>query len=472
MFRKAYFGLALLAALIASVMAEEVVTVTDASFASTIADNEFVLMEFYAPWCGHCKQLAPEYEKAAAQLKKDDATAKVVLGKLDATAETKSGEQFGIQGFPTLKWFVNGQVSEYSGGRTADAIVAWIKKKTGPATTKLTSVEDLEKFKSGAEVVAVLVAGEESKAFESAAQASETPFAVAINPSAELKKALEVDSLNQLVVFKNFDEKRASQAVELAELTAEKVTEFVSGHLLPLVVAFSQETAQKIFGGAVKQHFILFTDKSKTEEHEAVKAEAQPVAVESRGKYLFVTVDKTDDRVLDFFGITEADLPTARVVQLSETGMKKFKLIGDKVSTAAIRETIEKHSAGGLPADLKSEAVPEDNTGDVMVLVGKNFNEVVKNSGKDVFVEFYAPWCGHCKQLAPKWEELGKWAKDKNVIVAKFDATANDVETVQISGFPTLKLFKAGSDEIVDYDDARELESMIAFLEKNGAKSP
>jgi hypothetical protein len=69
--------------------------------------------------------------------------------------------------------------------------------------------------------------------------------------------------------------------------------------------------------------------------------------------------------------------------------------------------------------------------------------------------------------LAPKWEELGKWAKDKNVIIAKMDATANDVEAVQISGFPTLKLFKANSDDIVDYDDARELENMKAFLEKN-----
>jgi len=49
------------------------------------------------------------------------------------------------------------------------------------------------------------------------------------------------------------------------------------------------------------------------------------------------------------------------------------------------------------------------------------------------------------------------------------DATANDVDAVSVQGFPTLKLFKADSDEIVDYDDARELENMIAFLEKNAA---
>jgi protein disulfide-isomerase A1 len=449
---------------------ENVVTVTDATFKSTIADNQFVLMEFYAPWCGHCKSLAPEYEKAATQLKGDESTAKVVLGKLDATAETKSAEEFQVQGFPTLKWFVNGVPLEYTGGRTADTIVSWIKKKTGPATAKISSVEDLDKLKASADVVVILVAKEESKAFESAAQTQELPFAVAVNPSADLLKALGVTGEpGQVIVFKKFDEGRAEMAAK-SDLTSEQVVTFVSGHSLPLIVPFSQETAQKIFGGTVKQHFILFTDKSKEAEHNEAKAQAQPIAEEMRGKYLFVTVDKSDERVLEFFGITEKDLPTARVVQLMENGMKKFKMTGDKVETATIKDTCEKHSAGKLAADLKSEAVPEDNDGDVKVLVGKNFNDIVKQPGKDVFVEFYAPWCGHCKTLAPKWEELGKWAKTKpNMVIAKMDATANDVDIVQVSGFPTLKLFKADSDEIVDYDDARELENMIAFLEKNAA---
>ena len=42
------------------------------------------------------------------------------------------------------------------------------------------------------------------------------------------------------------------------------------------------------------------------------------------------------------------------------------------------------------------------------MVVGKNFNEVVNDDTKDVLVEFYAPWCGHCKNLAPKYEELGE----------------------------------------------------------------
>jgi len=465
--RSLFLASGLVASMLSAATAEDVVTITDASLASAIADNQFVLMEFYAPWCGHCKSLAPEYEKAATQLKNDEQTSKVVLGKVDATVETKAAEKFQIQGFPTLKWFVNGVATEYGGGRTADAIVSWIKKKTGPATTKINSVADLDKFKADPNVVVVLVAGEENKAFESAAQTQEIPFGVVINPSADLKKALGVDSLNQIVVFKKFDDKRAAKSVNPADLTSEEVVEFVSGHMLPLIVPFSQETAQKIFGGSIKQHFILFTDKTNTAQHDDVLAKAQSVAEEQRGKYLFVTVDKADERVLEFFGITAKDLPTGRVVQLMESGMKKFRLTGD-VTTENIRNTVEKHAKGELSMDLKSEPVPEKNDGDVKVLVGKNFNDIVKQPGKDVFIEFYAPWCGHCKSLAPKWEDLGKWAKNKpNLVIAKMDATANDVDVVQISGFPTLKLFKADSEEIVDYDDARELDNMIAFLEKN-----
>ena len=70
--------------------------------------------------------------------------------------------------------------------------------------------------------------------------------------------------------------------------------------------------------------------------------------------------------------------------------------------------------------------------GPLKVAVGKNFDEVVNDPERDVLIEFYAPWCGHCKSLAPKYEELAEKLKDEpGVTIAKMDATANDVPSVR-----------------------------------------
>ena len=65
------------------------------------------------------------------------------------------------------------------------------------------------------------------------------------------------------------------------------------------------------------------------------------------------------------------------------------------------------------------------------------------------------------------WEELASHFKaTTKLIVAKIDSTANELERVQVSGFPTLKFFPADSERIVDYDGARELDELVAFVDE------
>lgn len=107
-----------------------VLVLTDSSFDEALQKYEYILVKFYAPWCGHCKRLAPEFAKAADTLKEKGS--KTALGNLDATVEKTTAGKFSIRGYPTLILFKNGQELErYSGARTADAIATYMMEKSG-----------------------------------------------------------------------------------------------------------------------------------------------------------------------------------------------------------------------------------------------------------------------------------------------------------------------------------------------------
>jgi len=108
------------------------------------------------------------------------------------------------------------------------------------------------------------------------------------------------------------------------------------------------------------------------------------------------------------------------------------------------------------------------------VVVAKQFNEIVNDATKDVLIEFYAPWCGHCKSLAPKYEELAEKLEDESdIVIAKMDATTNDVpKQFDVKGFPTIYFVPKGSKSSPKrYEGPREVDDFIKYLAKE-ATSP
>ncbi|KAJ3032669.1 hypothetical protein HDV00_007284 [Rhizophlyctis rosea] len=112
----------------------------------------------------------------------------------------------------------------------------------------------------------------------------------------------------------------------------------------------------------------------------------------------------------------------------------------------------------------------------VEVLTADSFDAVVKDKTKNVLVEFYAPWCGHCKSLAPKYEQVAKdFANEKNVVIANLDATAHKeiADRFNVAGYPTIKFFPAGGDikNPEEYSGGREEADFVKFInEKVGTQ--
>ncbi|XP_078039677.1 protein disulfide-isomerase A6 homolog CaBP1 [Augochlora pura] len=129
---------------------KDVIELTDENFDDVVMNSEDMwLVEFYAPWCGHCKNLAPIWESAATELK-----GKVKLGAIDATVNKLKAIQYEIKGYPTIKYFAPGKksfdsVQEYDGGRTSFDIVSWATEKLAenvpaPEVTQIINKEALE----------------------------------------------------------------------------------------------------------------------------------------------------------------------------------------------------------------------------------------------------------------------------------------------------------------------------------------
>ncbi|XP_023548944.1 probable protein disulfide-isomerase A6 isoform X2 [Cucurbita pepo subsp. pepo] len=244
-----WFAFAALALFLSSAVADDVVVLTEENFEDEVGQDRGALVEFYAPWCGHCKKLAPDYEKLGSSFKKAKS---VLIGKVDCDEHKGVCSKYGVSGYPTIQWFPKGSLEpqKYEGPRTAEALA-----------------------------------------------------------------------------------------------------EFVN-------------------------------------------------------------------------------------------------------------------SLGGT--NVKISSIPSI----VVVLSPDNFNEIVLDSSKDVLVEFYAPWCGHCKNLAPIYEKVAAAFKLENdVVIANLDADKYKdlAEKYGISGFPTLKFFPKGNKDGEDYDGGRDVGDFVNFInEKTG----
>lgn len=451
-----------------SVADPDVAVLSSSNFSAFLTANHFVMVEFYAPWCGHCQALAPEYAAAATELK----AVGVPLAKVDATDDPELAQQYGVEGYPTIFFFVDGKPKPYSHHRTRDTIVTWVKKKVGPNVVEVTSTGDAETvLETGNTVVVAFfdkLEGHEVQEFAAAARQEDDVLFY----QTEREDVAEVFNIKKgtkapvLVLLKN-----ASEKFVLYDGLFEKdaLSGFFLANKLPLVSTFSRDTATEIFESSINKQLLLF---ASPEDFGKILPTYEEAAKAFKGKIIFVHVDSSTEEVgkpiMEFFGVN-AEKPTIIAFTVSEEHSRKF-LLEDEMTVDKIKDFATNFIDGKLKEFYKSESVPETNDGDVKIVVGNNFNQIVLDESKDVLLEIYAPWCGHCQALEPIYEKLAKALRSiDSLVIAKMDGTANEHERVQVDGYPTLFFFPAGNKSFdpISVDTDRSITGLYQFLKNN-----
>ncbi|KAI9680252.1 MAG: protein disulfide-isomerase precursor [Bathelium mastoideum] len=460
-FRNAALGLLGAAALAA---ASDVHELKQDSFPDFIKENDLVLAEFFAPWCGHCKALAPEYEEAATTLKEKG----IPLAKVDCTAESELCSEYGVEGYPTLKVFRGSDnITPYTGQRKAQAIISFMTKQSMPAVSLLNQ-DTIEDFKTSDKVVVVAYFDATDKksndTFTKVADSLRDSFLFGATSDSELA---EKEGAKQpgIVLYKTFDEGKNTFQDEFSEESIEK---FIGTASIPLIGEVGPETYAGYMAAGIPLAYIF---AETPEDRESLATALKPVAEKHKGAVNFATIDaKSFGQHASNLNLEVGKWPAFAIQETVKN--QKFPLLPQdgKLDEKSVGSFVDDFVAGKVEPSIKSEPIPEKQEGPVTVVVAKNYQEIVLDEEKDVLIEFYAPWCGHCKALAPKYEELAQLyaAQSSHVTIAKVDATANDVPD-EIAGFPTIKLYPAGGkSEPVSYSGARTVEDLAAFVKEQG----
>lgn len=443
---------------------DEVLQFNDADFDGKVASYDTILVMFYAPWCGHCKRLKPEFEKAAPILKANDPP--VMLAKVDCTDDGKDAcGRFDVKGYPTLKIFKGGELSsDYNGPRDASGIVKFMRSQVGPASKELTTVEVAEAFLASQEVGVVFFGGESKlkDAFMKTADKLRESVRFAHSLTAAVNEKFGKDDVVVLYRPKHLSNKFEPDSVTY-EGSADKVEieSFIKKNFHGIAGHRTPDTAQDFRPPLVVAYYNVDYVKN-TKGTNYWRNRVLKVAIKFSDDFKFAVANKDDfQHELNEYGIDFAagDKP---VICARDAKSQKY-VMSEEFSMETFEAFLTKLKAGEIEPYLKSEPIP-DQDGPVKIAVGKNFDELVTYNENDVLIEFYAPWCGHCKKLAPVYDELGEKMAGENVDIIKMDATANDVpSSFNVQGFPTL-FWRPKGGSPVNYNGGRELDDFIKYI--------
>ncbi|KAI1901475.1 hypothetical protein AGOR_G00034820 [Albula goreensis] len=421
----------------ALVAASDVLELSDGDFDYTSAEHETMLVEFFAPWCGHCQKLAPEYESAATKLK-----GIVPLAKVDCTTNSETCSRFGVNGYPTLKIFRNGEeASSYDGPRSC-------------------SEEDMDSFINHFDASVIgFFSGSDSEQlaeFQKAASAMRDSyrFGHTTDLGLGLKHGVETESV---LLFRppRLNNKFEESEVKFDEgISTSSLRRFIRDNIFGMCPHLTSENRDKLKGRDLLTAYYEVDYLRNPKGSNYWRNRVMKVASQFQSQGLSYSVaDRREflEELEDEFGLGLSDGGELPMVTIRTREGHKYTMREEFTRDGkALERFLEEYFAGRLKRYLKSQPVPESNKGPVKVVVAETFEEI------------------------PKYNELGEQlSSDPNIVIAKMDATANDVPSgYDVQGFPTIYFAPAGKKEAPKrYEGGREVKDFLSYLKKEAAHS-
>ncbi|KAM8951832.1 protein disulfide-isomerase-like protein of the testis isoform 2-T2 [Lycaon pictus] len=393
------------------------------------------------------------------------------FGKVDITVEKELQKEFDVKKAPELKLFFEGNRSEpisCKGVVESAALVVWLRRQISQKAFLFNNTQQVLEFVKSRPLVIVgfFQDLEEEVAelfFDMIKDFPELTFGVISISNAIGRFHVTLDSL---LVFKKGKIVKREELIN--DITNKQViNQVIKQHLTDFVIEYNTENKDLIYELHILNHMLLFASKS-SESFGMIMKHYKLASKEFTNKILFILVDADEPRnghIFKYFRITEVNIPCVQILNLSSDA--RYKMPSEEITY----ENLKKFGRSFLNRSAKKHQSSEDipkywDQGPVKQLVGKNFNVVVFDKERDVFVMFYAPWSEKCKALFPVLEELGrKYQNHSTVTIAKIDITANEIQLMYLDRYPFFNLFPTDTQQPIMYTGEHTMKGFSDFLE-------
>ncbi|XP_053410780.1 protein disulfide-isomerase-like protein of the testis [Nycticebus coucang] len=442
---------------------------TPAGLTQMLNETRFLMVLFYNPSSKQSRNLAEELGKAVEIMGKGKNG--VGFGKVDITVEKELKQEFNIKKTPELKLFFEGNRSEpisCEGVVESAALVVWLRRQISQNAFLFNNSLQVANFVKSRHLVIVGF-------FQDLEEEVAELFYDTIKDFPELTfGAIEIKNaaghfhvvLDSVLVFKKGKLVNRQELVN-DETNKQNLLQVIKQHLTDFVLEYNTENKDLIYELQILNHMLLFVSKS-SESYGTIIQHYKLASKEFQNKILFILVDADEPRnrrVFEYFRITEVNVPSVQILNL--TSDARYKMPSDEITFRNLKTFGLNFLSRNAKKHQSSEDIPKYwDQGLVKQLVGKNFNIVVFDKEKDVFVMFYAPWSEKCRALFPLLEELGRMYQNHSTItIAKIDITANDIQLMYLEQYPFFRLFPTNSQQSVLYKGEHTLKGFSDFLE-------